>query len=88
MIDVIPEGLFQGLCSVPESCLDGLDPFYASMLHSYAYVNTLFYAKNPNTNLPVNLWGNSISKTINLNFTKSGFCTVADLPLCQNKIDY
>ncbi len=88
VIDVIPENLFQGLCSVPESCLAGLDPFYSSMLHSYAYVNTLFYAKNPNIDLPMNLWGNSRSKAINLKFAKLGFCIVADLPLCQNKIDY
>ena len=46
IIKQIPSMLFQGLCSVTETTLLGLDPFYASMLHSYVMVNNLFYKRN------------------------------------------
>ena len=84
----IPAGLFQGLQYIPESAVIGLDPFYSAMVHSYAHVNNLFFLKNKTLDLLVNLWGHPLNKNINLNFANSGICTVADLPLVHNKIDY
>ncbi len=80
--------LFQGLCSVTETTLLGMDPFYASMLCSYAMVNDLYYRKNKHLTLLVNLWGHPLSKQINHDFTMAGFFTVTDLPITQNKINF
>ncbi len=66
----------------------GLDPFYASMIWSYALVNDLFYKKNKHLDLPINLWGHPLSKHINKVFANSGFMTVTDLPYLQKKINF
>ena len=84
----IPAELYQGLHCVPESMLSGLNPFYAVMVCLYAHVNNLFFLKNKSLGLPVNLWGHPLSKSINLTFAKCGFCTIADLPVMNNKIDH
>ncbi len=84
----IPPMLFQGLRTVMEMTLMGLDPFYASMLCSYVMVNDLFYKRNKHMTLPVNLWGHPLAKQINYGFTTSGFFTVADLPTIWNKINF
>ncbi len=88
LTDVFPANLFQGLRIVTESSLQGMDPFYASMLRSYAFVNDLYYQKNKNPVLPVNLWGHPKSPHVNKTFATSGYCTVLDLPLLKGKIDF
>ncbi len=82
--------LFQGLRAVTETDLVGLDNFYASMLHSYNFVNNLFYEwnKNKSSSLPVNLWGHPKSRHIHLPLALSGICTIGDLPLIHGKIDF
>ena len=84
----IPSLLFQGLHSITETTLAGLDPFYASMIWSYALVNDLFYKKNKHLDLPINLWGHPLSKHINKVFANSGFMTVTDLPYLHKKINF
>ncbi len=81
--------------NIPESCLAGLDPFYAKILHSYTEVNNLFYEWNKRNkndksylDLPINLWCHPESKNINHVLSDSGFCVVADLPLENGKIDF
>ncbi len=84
----IPSDLIQGMRCVKETILEGLEPFYASIIRSYALVNNIFFQKNRVLQLPVNLWCHPRSKHINMALAESGFCTVADLPLKNNKIDF
>ncbi len=89
MCQRIPAGLFQGLCQLPESALCGLDNFYALMVHSYAYVNDLFYKKSDELQLPINIFCHPDSPKINFNMSHAGFNTLYDLPLTsENKIDF
>lgn len=84
----IPSDLIQGMRCITETTLQKMDPFYASILWSYALVNDLFFQKNKGLELPVNLWCHPKSKQINYALAEAGFCTVADLPLKENKIDF
>ncbi len=84
----MPLGLFLGLRAVIETSLGNLNPFYASMVHSYAHVNDLFYQRNKNLPLPVNLWGHPKSQHIDKVMAESGFLVVNDLPLSGDKIDF
>ncbi len=51
-------------------------------------MNDLYYQKNKNSVLPVNLWGHPKSLHVNKTFATSGYCTVLDLPLLKGKIDF
>ncbi len=84
----IPPELFQGLCYVLESALEGLDPFYSGMLHSYTYVNNLFYNANKKLDLPINLWGHPKSQSINIQMCHQEYFMVADLPVTSGIIDH
>ena len=74
--------------NIPESCLVGLDPFYAKILHSYAEWNKKNKNNKSYLDLPINLWCHPESKKINHVLSDSGFYVVADLPLANGKIDF
>ncbi len=57
---LIPFVLVSGIHTIREDLLLGISSFYASVLHSYAFVNNLFYEANGQASLPYNIWFSSI----------------------------
>ncbi len=83
---VILASLLPGLRWVPDLS-DKMDPFYWSVLSSYAYVNNILLAKTTQLDAPRNLWAVPMNKTININFVNAGLIEVGDLPLLNGSID-
>ncbi len=87
LTEIIPVPLLQGLCSISDKILDKLQPFYATIICSYAYVNDLYYKSDPKIELPHNLWCGSLFPYIDQDWVAAGFYTVADLPVKGGRID-
>ncbi len=83
---MIPASLLPGLKWVPDLS-DKMDPFYWSVLSSYAYVNNILLAKTTQLDAPRNLWAVPMNKTINIDFVNAGLIEVGDLPLLNGSID-
>ena len=85
---LIPFILVSGVCAIREDLLTRIPSFYASVLHSYAFVNNLFYEANGQASLPYNIWFSSIFPFCDKNWYLSGVNTICDLPLAYGKIDF
>ncbi len=64
----ILDTLLLGLTGICESDLQKVPPYYAVVLHSYYYVNSLFYKRNPKLDLQHNLFGTDFALKIQQNW--------------------
>ncbi len=85
---LVPVELICGLCSLSESQISCLPPFYAAMFHFYVHVNNFFYKSAKFEKLPMNIWGTVKQSKIRYDWCNAGFFTLADLPLSDGKIDF
>ena len=85
---VIPLTLLAGVRAVNENLLKSLSPFYACMIHSFAFVNNLFYEANPEAELPHNIWFSNIFPFCDQEWYLAGVNTICDLLLTGAQIDY
>ena len=83
---MIPASLMPSLRWVQDFS-DKMDPFYWSVLSSYAHVNNILLAKTTQLDAPRNLWAVPMNKTINIDFVNAGLIEVGDLPLLNGLID-
>ena len=84
---VAPFGLLPGLWTINENLIQKLPPFYASMLHSYAYVNNLFYEEIKVLSLPYNIWFSPIFPFADSWWCLAGVNMVTNIPLKDGKVD-
>ena len=84
--DIIPFDLIGSVHAINENLLQGLPPFYASMLRSYAMVNNLFYEQNQELELPYNLWYSTVFPFLDKKWCLAGVNNVLDLPITNNQI--
>ncbi len=84
--DIIPFDLIGGVCAINENLLQGLPPFYASMLRSYATVNNLFYEQNQALELPLNLWYSTVFPFLDKKWCLAGVTNMLDLLITNNQI--
>ncbi len=84
----IPESLLSGLTAVTKQDITQLPLFYCAMIHSYAYVNSIFYQHNPKLQLQWNLFGTSFAPRVKWTWVCTGYLTLSDLPLSQGKLDF
>ncbi len=84
--DIIPFQLIGGAQAIKESYLSGIIPFYYAMIHSYLYVNNLFYKANPHLELPQNIWFTSLFPYLDRKWHSARLLMVTDLPVESNKI--
>ncbi len=85
---LIPFVSMSGVRAIREDLLTEIPFFYASILHSYAFVNNLFYEANGQASLPYNIWFSSVFPFCDKNWCLAGVNTICDLPLTNGKIDF
>ena len=81
ILAIIPWDLISRVCSIRECDLAGLMPFYAAMLHSYVFVNNLFYEANPALLLPQNIWFTKLFPFVDRKWYLVSVNSILDIPL-------
>ncbi len=79
--------LITGARAIHENDLIGLTLFYTAMVHSFLYVNNLFYKSGSEALLLRNLWFTPEIPFKHLGWCQAGFNTVLDLPFQNGEID-
>ena len=70
-----------GIRKVCESDLHILTPFYHSIVHSFAYINNLFFKANSSESLPQLIWFGPAFPFLNHEWSNAGLILLNDLPL-------
>ncbi len=87
--DRIPSLLWHWIRMVSETDLSKLPVFYTGILHSFAFVNNVFYTQNKNriSDFPLNLWCHPYSPVVNHKMCAAGYFVGKDLPMAVGKVD-
>ncbi len=84
VISLIPAVIIPGLHKCTEQLLSGIAPFYANVIQSYGYVNSL----HMDSDLQWNIWATDKYPKINKCMIVLDFVEVADLPITAGLLDY
>ena len=84
--EIIPFGMLPGVCSISDHLISHLPPFYYAMIHSFAYVNNLFFKANQSEHLLHNIWFSPMFPYLDRLWADRGFNTLVDIPLIDGKL--
>ncbi len=84
--NVFPIEVIPGLTFCKESLLQSIPPFYAGILKSFAYVNSLNVSGNLGQQR--NIWGTATYNSLHKPMIQCGFIEIADLPIVNGLLDH
>ncbi len=84
VVDVIPGIVWAGMTACLEALLQKIPSFYAKVMHSFAYVNSL----NLETDIQQNIWVTKQYPKLNRCMLNLNYVEVVDLPTLAGVLEY